>query len=183
MLYRAMAEGRPEVDRAKRDCLHHVPEMGSPLEDSPIASGLRAAVRQLVVASQACGGPEIEFWDDLPTDDFPAESQQAVLSIVQELLLNACRHSKSKRVLLGLAQDDGRLCVQVQDWGVGFDRQGTSPCKRGLKGIGDLIEWLGGTLDIDSKRGEGTCVVAEVPLSRQSRAKGRDDAAPGEKSR
>jgi signal transduction histidine kinase len=106
--------------------------------------------------------------DDLTTGELPPELQPAVLSIVQELLLNACRHSGSKTVLLGLARDDRYLCVQVQDWGIGFDSRSDQPHKRGLKAIRDLAEWLGGTVDIDSERGKGTCVIVEVPLSRET---------------
>jgi carbon storage regulator CsrA len=134
----------------------------------PNASSLRAAVNRLIAERQACDGPEIEFWDDLAVGELQPELQRAVLSIVQELLLNACRHSESKNVLLGLAQDDGCLCVQVQDWGIGFDPQPDPPHGQGLKKLRDLIGWLGGTLDIDSHRGKGTCLIVEVPLSRET---------------
>lgn len=140
-----------------------------PPGDPPCASGLSAAVRRLIAASQACDGPDIEFWDDLAIGELRPELQTAVLSIVQELLLNACRHSKSKNVLLGIADDDGYLSIQVQDWGIGFDSQGDHPHNRGLKGMRDLVAWLQGTLEIDSRRGKGTCVIVEVPLSRETR--------------
>jgi len=85
---------------------------------------------------------------------------------VQELLLNACRHSKSKNVLVGLAQDDECLCVQVQDWGVGFDSESNQPHQRGLKAVRSLVARLGGTVEIYSQCGKGTCVMVELPLFR-----------------
>jgi signal transduction histidine kinase len=98
--------------------------------------------------------------------------QTAVFSIVQELLLNACRHSKSSHVLVGLTQDDDRAWIQVQDWGCGFDPQKVQPhragLQRGLEGVRQVAQWLGGTVDIDSRPGAGTCIVVEIPLSQET---------------
>ena len=93
------------------------------------------------------------------------ELQTVVFSMVAELLANACRHSKSKNVLVGLGQDDDRICVQVQDWGVGFDSEMVQLHRHGLKAVHQLVLWQGGTMSIDSRPGGGTCVVVEIPLS------------------
>ena len=151
-----------------------MPRLGADPCAEPDA-GLRAAVTCLVADCQTDAGPEIEFYDDLTMGELGPELQPALLSIVRELLLNACRHSHSRSVLLGLAQDDGYLCVQVQDWGVGFDPADVSPNKRGLKGIRDLVGWLGGTMEIGSQCGSGTCVVVEIPLSQERNVPGRID--------
>ena len=82
--------------------------------------------------------------------------------------MNACRHSRSETVLVGLTQDDKQVCIQVQDWGVGFEPASMGRGKRGLKGVRDLVRGLGGTVEIDSLRGAGTCVIVEIPLSRET---------------
>lgn len=169
MLNRVAGKDRAEEDPSARSLSSSAPSRrfpGGPLS----TSSLSTAVRHLIGASQACDGPDIEFCDDLTISELRPEVQPAVLSIVKELLLNACRHSKSKTVLLGLADDDGYLSIQVQDWGIGFDVdvKNARPQKRGLKGIQDLVAWLGGTIAIDSQRGKGTCVIVEVPLSREA---------------
>ena len=167
MLNRTSPNDRPEKDCTERDDHHQVLQSGVPLGDQPGTSCLRAAVHRLIAANQTCDGPKIEFWDDLVTGELPSQLQQAVLSIVREVLQNACRHSKSEKVLLGLAQDDGCVCVQVQDWGIGFASQSDRPHRRGLKAVRELVGRLGGTVDIDSERGKGTCVVVELPLPRE----------------
>jgi two-component system sensor histidine kinase ComP len=169
MLNRVSGKEQREENFAERDGHGRVLKLGVPPGGRPNATGLKAAVNRLIATSQACDSAEIEFWNDLAIDKLSPELQPAVLSIVQELLLNACRHSKSKNVLLGLGQDDGYLCVQVQDWGIGFDPpQPDRPHRRGLKGIRDLVGWLGGTLHIDSQRGKGTCAIVEIPLSKET---------------
>jgi signal transduction histidine kinase len=125
---------------------------------------LAAAIDRLIAEGRAGGGPEIEFYDDVPIDELPSELQMVVFPVVQELLLNACRHSKGKNVLVGLARDDGRVCIQVQDWGVGFDLEMVQRHEHGLKAVRQLVQWRGGTVNVDSRPGAGTCIVVEIPL-------------------
>ena len=141
-----------------------IPEPGFIKGDGGDVAGFRAAINCLIADGRTSGGPEIEFCDDLADDELRPVLQLAVLSIVRELLSNTRRHSRSEKVLLGLTQDGGHLCIQVQDWGLGFDPHSVSPYKRGLKGIRDLAGWLGGTVRIDSQKDTGTCVMVEVPL-------------------
>jgi signal transduction histidine kinase len=140
-------------------------QLGVPSGSQPNSIGLRDAVHRLIAESRECDGPEIEFCDDLAGGDLRPMLQLAVLFIVRELMLNAVHHSGSKRALVGIAHDDGCLFVQVQDWGIGFDPAGVPLDLCGLEGIRDLVRWLGGTIEIDSQLGAGTCVIVEVPLS------------------
>jgi len=167
-LNQVLGAGMNEKDRVNRDNRHSVRENGVPLDGQTDAIGLRAALHCLIADHRACNGPEIEFCDDLVVDELQPEFQRAVLAIVRELLLNARCHSKSKNVLLGLAQDGGNLFVQVQDWGIGFDPESAEPYKRGLKGIRDMVGWLGGTVAIYTQRGAGTSVIVEVPFLQES---------------
>lgn len=127
-------------------------------------TALRTAIARLVADCQASGGPEIEFCEDLDGTELAPELRVALLVIVEELLHNACRHSQSKTVLLGIAQDAGRICVQVQDWGIGFDMNAVHPDKRGVRRVVQLSRALGGTAEIDSQPGAGTCILVELPL-------------------
>lgn len=72
--------------------------------------------------------------------------------------------------MVGIGQGDGYLFVQVQDWSVGFDPKSVLPERRGLKGIRDLVRWLGSTIETDSQLAAGTCVIVEVPLSQETAA-------------
>ena len=56
--------------------------------------------------------------------------------------------------------DDGTLRLEVRDDGIG----GADPEGHGLLGIGDRVAALGGRLRIESPRGGGTLLAAEVPL-------------------
>ena len=167
MVDRISDVGEQEKDRVESHNPHGVCQQGGrPAQLGAI--NIAAAIDRLIADSQEHGGPEIEFYDDVPIDELPSELQPTVFSIVRELLLNACRHSKSRNVLVGLAQDEERVFIQVQDWGIGFDAGAIQPHKRGLKGIQQAARWLGGTVDIDCRPGAGTCAVVEIPLSQDN---------------
>lgn len=99
---RMTGKEKREDNPVKRDDRRRIRQYGFPAGYQPNTTGLRAAIHRLIADSGACDGPEIEFCDDLAKADLSPELQSAVFSIVQELLLNACRHSRSERVLLGL---------------------------------------------------------------------------------
>ncbi|MEN6367788.1 MAG: ATP-binding protein [Thermoguttaceae bacterium] len=168
-----------EKNLAECDSRHRVCQQGG-RPAQPNAANIVVAIERLVADSRAGGGPEIEFYDDVPIDELPSELQAAVFPIVQELLLNASRHSKSRNVLVGLGQDDDRVCIQVQDWGVGFVPEMVQPHKRGLKKIQQLVQWRGGTVNVDSRPGAGTCIVVEIPFVRETEA---NDPASEQKPR
>lgn len=136
----------------------------------PNTTSIAAAIDRMIAAAQTSGGQEIEFYDDIPIDELPSELRTVMFPVVKELLVNACRHSKSKNVLVGLGQDDDRICIQVQDWGVGFDSEMVQLHRHGLRAVYQLVQWQGGTISIDSRPGVGTCVVVEIPLVRETEA-------------
>jgi signal transduction histidine kinase len=85
----------------------------------------------------------------------------AAYYVVAEILTNAVKHSNGSRVQVTMEAIDGALRVCVRDDGVGgADPEGGS----GLVGLRDRVEALGGTMTIDSPRGGGTTLLAELPL-------------------
>jgi signal transduction histidine kinase len=65
--------------------------------------------------------------------------------------------------------DDGVLKLEVRDDGVG----GATPAGHGLMGISDRVDALGGRLRIESADGDGTVVMARLPLSTRWPPEGR----------
>jgi signal transduction histidine kinase len=97
---------------------------------------------------------------------FPPEVETAAYRIVQEALTNVARHAGSSEVTVRIWLDQGLLCLQVEDLGVGFDLGGVpnAGASTGLSGMQERAELLGGRLTVDSGRGVGTCVTAELPV-------------------
>jgi beta-phosphoglucomutase len=128
-------------------------------------SGVFEAVQYLIYEQQKDDGPEIEFEHDMVDERFPPPLENAIFRIVQESLNNACRHSRSERIRVALARRDGRICIDVRDWGIGFDPSGVEEQRFGLQGIRERVRLLEGRVAIESAPGEGTHIAVELPLT------------------
>jgi ligand-binding sensor domain-containing protein/signal transduction histidine kinase len=91
-----------------------------------------------------------------------------LLRIGQEAINNAVRHAEARNILINLRFDARRVQLSVRDDGRGFDYRGSTngDAKHfGLLGMQERSVQLGGTLAIDSRTGEGTEVLVDVPIS------------------
>ena len=127
-------------------------------------SGIVAAVESLISEYRQNGGPTIDFCHpmDFPRIAPPLES--AVFRTVQECLTNARRYSQSEKIRVELQKDGDRVCIDVQDWGVGFDPSQVGGGHYGLQGIQERARLFGGVAVVESSRGHGTRVHVELPL-------------------
>lgn len=88
--------------------------------------------------------------------------------ILQEALTNVAKHAHASQVRVVLGYDDDWISLLVVDDGRGFDKQLQTTAPNQLPGIGLLgmrerLELLGGHLEIESRPGQGTRLVARVP--------------------
>jgi two-component system sensor histidine kinase UhpB len=100
---------------------------------------------------------------------FPKEAQIIIFRIFQESLTNIAKHAHAKKVHLAIRQADGEVLFEVEDDGQGFE-VGTilsrSAMNKGL-GVAALYErakMLGGSLQIQSRKGGGTRITCCVPV-------------------
>lgn len=98
--------------------------------------------------------------------ELPQNKEATILRVVQEALSNVGKHARAGRVMVTLSYMKESIIVDVSDDGEGFDSQGpVSPDSGfGLGAMRQRAEAEGGTLSTESEVGEGTTVVAELPL-------------------
>lgn len=108
---------------------------------------------------------------DLSTklEPLPAEvgkdAALCLFRVAQEALNNVARHAGARSASVTLRQMDGGLLLAVRDDGVGFDPE--HPRERmqlGLVSMRERVRLVNGTLDIESTPGQGTTIVAWVPV-------------------
>src|SRR4051794_3408273 len=128
--------------------------------------GLEAALQTLAEQHQHAANLAVDCDFELPREDEarPASVlETAVYRLVQEALNNVSKHSLARRADLTVRTAPGAIQVEVRDDGIGFEpslvREGF-----GLVGMRERAALLGGTLDVESTRGSGTRVRAEIPL-------------------
>jgi signal transduction histidine kinase len=92
------------------------------------------------------------------------EITENILRIVREAITNAARHSHASTVTVRLAQDSQGIHMLVTDDGQGFDTNGRpEPKGFGLTFMEERCASIGGTLDVTSRPGIGTCVELKLP--------------------
>lgn len=132
------------------------------LEHLSLAETIREAVR---LHEQRTGTPVSTDIASLPESSEPA-LRTTVFRLVQEGLNNALRHAEGAGQSVRAGLSGSSIFVEVSDEGPGIATERTSGRKHlGLSGLKDRIEILGGSLDVISAPGQGTRLVASIPIA------------------
>jgi signal transduction histidine kinase len=91
---------------------------------------------------------------------FPPDVEGTAYFVVCEALANVVKHAHATAATVAARRENGALVVEIGDDGVGGARFDDGS---GLRGLADRVEARGGRLRVDSPRGRGTCVIAEIP--------------------
>lgn len=111
---------------------------------------------------------------------FAREVQKSLYRVLQEALSNVAKHSGADEVYITLVRAPHQVELEIRDNGRGFDKHQiktrveaqsvvTSPAALASGGLGlnimrERLEQQGGKLVIESKPGEGTRLLATIPV-------------------
>lgn len=130
--------------------------------------GLGAAARRYASDYVRIHGTPVEFTAG-PVDAprLPPLTAGTMYRIIQETLTNIARHAKAAKVRIRLTRNADALELMISDDGVGFNVAGVRQASQGigLRGVGERVTLLGGTLRIESHAGRGTDVHVILPLA------------------
>jgi signal transduction histidine kinase len=145
-------ETRAELERAQAE----LREFGRGIHPRVLTEGgLAAALSDL--ASRAVVPVDVTVSDDR----FPAPVEVAAYFLCSEALANIGKYARASRASIDVSARGDTLAVAVSDDG----RGGASlDAGSGLRGLSDRLEALGGRLSVKSPVGEGTVLLAELPL-------------------
>jgi len=114
-----------------------------------------------LAASVTSQGVDVTLSNDVTSA--PKAVQLAVYRIVQESLTNVVRHSGASHAHVRIAESNGEYVVTVGDDGRGLgDKPGDEG--RGMLGMRERAELLGGTLETGTSPLGGLLVTARIPL-------------------
>ena len=124
--------------------------------------GLVAAIKDLINRFEGENIPEIYFqYYDVPTQMNKMVSL-SVYRIIQELLNNSLKHAKAKEILIQINSEDDDLVIQYEDDGIGYDQTLTPKKGMGLENIKSRVNYLHGSLSVDTQPGEGLSVLIRL---------------------
>lgn len=93
------------------------------------------------------------------------QSTEIVLyRIIQELTNNALKHAAAKNIFIQITKHSKGVSITVEDDGKGFDTNVLAKEGQGLKNVQSRIDYLKGSCDIKSEKGNGTSVNIEIPV-------------------
>jgi signal transduction histidine kinase len=116
-------------------------------------------------------GAELIISEQGSSRPLPTTLANYLFRAVQELCSNAARHGRAKAIILTLHWDPAGLRLVIDDDGTGFDvASAVAPGQHrlGLAGIDERISSMGGRMELESRPGQGSRVILEVPLPLES---------------
>jgi PAS domain S-box-containing protein len=110
---------------------------------------------------------ELEMQEDA---DLLPDIRVLLFESVRELLFNVVKHAQTRSATVNVRRISDHLRVTVSDEGVGFDPVAISPAGEegrgfGLFNIRERLEFIGGSLEIDSNLGQGSRFMLTVPVA------------------
>jgi signal transduction histidine kinase/ligand-binding sensor domain-containing protein len=133
--------------------------------------------RLLTATGQECWGAQgpngnsaaFRLTAEGPPQTLPAVLQDEIYRIGREILRNAFRHARAKRIEVEIRYDPQELRLRIRDDGIGIDPkvlgEGARPGHWGLPGIRERAKLVGANLEFWSEEGAGTEVQITVPAS------------------
>lgn len=131
------------------------------IEDLGLMEALKSECLRFSELSSARVDVKAQELDEEP----PREVALCLFRVAQEALQNIARHAEASVVQVTVRPLNGGMELGVQDDGKGFDpaRHRDRP-SLGLASMRQRIDLLHGLLDIESDPGQGTTILAWVPL-------------------
>lgn len=130
--------------------------------------GVARAIDNLVVQLNDSSN-QIRFFTEMELVEEKLSDLQRVnvFRIVQECLSNIIKHSQANSAKVTLRIQDKKAKILIQDNGVGFDfsKKYNTINTLGLKTIQERASFLKGTLEIDSKKDQGTTFSITFPIA------------------
>jgi len=121
-------------------------------------------------------GLQVVLKDDLKSGKIDKDVQIFLYRSIRELLINIVKHARAKEAHIKLQKSGENIRISVRDSGVGFDSSSIDQIFRksggfGLLSIRERLNYIGGWLEIETKKGWGTRVEMIVPQKKRKKKK------------
>jgi signal transduction histidine kinase len=137
------------------------------LHELGLESALRSLTKHIGARYEVC----IAFEDDGESKPLDESTRNVLFRSARELLINAAKHARARRICVRLERAEDTLRIAVEDDGVGMDpeigRQRPDAQARsgfGLFSLRERLDHVGARMTIDSVPSHGTTIVLEAPL-------------------
>lgn len=160
-----LREMREEIETVREADVRATSRM---LYPEQLEVGMVPAIRALLGRIPSTVNTRLGVTDEVRVLDDPAASRLTrserllAVRVVEEAVSNALRHGRAQVVDVRVSRDDDAVEVRVSDDGVGFGTDAGTPS--GTARLADRLRLAGGELRVTSVPGDGTQVVARLPV-------------------
>lgn len=124
--------------------------------------GLIPAIKDLINRFEGEAYPDIYFqYYEMP-EKIDKMISLSIYRVIQELLNNSLKHANANEILIQINTEDDELVIQYEDDGVGFDQENLVRKGMGLENIKSRINYMHGSISIDSQSGSGISVLIRI---------------------
>ena len=127
--------------------------------------GLVPALERLTAAFAEQSGIRVDFHSTLGEARLASDVESSLYRVVQESLTNIVKHAGAENISVSVIRRPSVVAAVIEDDGSGFDPRSVRDGAIGILGMRERLALVDGRLEIESRKGAGTTVVAEVPLT------------------
>jgi len=127
--------------------------------------GLVAALQNLVDRLGPHSGIRFSLYTHDVDQRLDENTEISIYRIILELVNNIIKHSGADKASIQLIHYPGYINLVIEDNGSGFDYEKVSRDNKGI-GLGNIlsrVEYLKGSIEVDTAPGKGTTVIMEIP--------------------
>ncbi|XVQ10472.1 sensor histidine kinase [Spirillospora sp. CA-255316] len=151
--------------------LRHLLDLLNPDHDTAGGAGGRAPsvgdLRALVEQTRQAGQP-VEFTQEGEPVESAGSAEFVAYRVVQEALTNALKYAHGSRTVVEVRYGEREISVVVSTDGSGSRTGSPGGSGRGLAGLRERVEALGGEFSADRQAGDGFVVRARIPAGSPS---------------
>jgi signal transduction histidine kinase len=129
--------------------------------------GLEAALQNLIDKIAVHSKMQVHFSAHGFEGRIEENTEMSIYRIILELLNNIVKHAAAEKVSIQLIKYPAYINLMVEDNGRGFNYNKAFEEKKGI-GLGNIlsrVEYMNGSVEIDSSPGKGTTVIIEIPCA------------------
>ena len=165
---RRIATAERLVEKSLKALRRFVRELRPPiLDDLGLIPALHSHLKEFTRRTQV----RIRFKAVAAVEQFDNEKRTVLYRVAQEALTNIAKHAQATRVSVSITSLPGAIRMEIHDNGKSFQIQraffGKRRMRFGLLGMRERVEMVRGIFAVESARGKGTTVRAEIPFNHE----------------
>ncbi|MGR6913933.1 histidine kinase [[Actinomadura] parvosata] len=142
--------------------LRHMLDLLKPDHDTDVGASSPGELRTLVEQTRRAGQP-VEFTEEGSPAESAGSAEFVTYRIVQEALTNALKYAHGSRTVVRVRYGEQEISVEVSTDGTVSRTASLGGSGRGLAGLRDRVDALGGAFSADRQAGGGFLVRARIP--------------------